>query len=65
MRAWSGLFFIPEMLAFQQVPLDSAPSPELIARVESWTRWSWWREPLDVVSFLAFLWAFARSRNRL
>ena len=37
MRAWSGLFFIPEMLAFQQVPLDSAPSPELIARVESWT----------------------------
>jgi hypothetical protein len=64
MRAWSGVFFIPEMLAFQQVPLDSPASPELIARVESWTRWSWWREPLDVVSFLAFLLAFARSRTR-
>ena len=25
MRGWSGLFFIREMLAFQQVPLDSPP----------------------------------------
>jgi len=25
MRVWSFLFFIPEMLAFQKVPLDSAP----------------------------------------
>jgi hypothetical protein len=25
MRVWSGLFFIPEMLAFQKVPLDEAP----------------------------------------
>jgi hypothetical protein len=49
MRAWSGLFFIPEMLAFQKIPLDEAPSMELSARVTRWTYWSWFREPLDVI----------------
>jgi hypothetical protein len=55
MRAWSGLFFIPEMLAFQKVPLDSAPSAELSARVAKWTLWTWFREPLDFISFLCSL----------
>ena len=55
MRAWSALFFIPEMLAFQKVPLDSAPSAELSARVSRWTFWTWFREPLDIVSFLCSL----------
>jgi len=32
MRVWSGLFFIPKMLAFQKIPVDSAPSAELSAR---------------------------------
>ena len=52
MRVWSGLFFIPEMLAFQKVPLDSTPTVELSARVSRWTRWTWFREPLDIISFL-------------
>ena len=51
MRAWSGVYFIPEMLKFQRVPLDAAPSADLTARVARWTFWSWFREPLDVVSF--------------
>ena len=62
MRIWSGLFFIREMLAFQKIPLDSAPSTELSARatelsarVARWTYWTWFREPLDVISFLYFL----------
>jgi len=55
MRAWSGLFFIREMLAFQKIPLDSAPSPELSARVARWTHWTWFREPLDMISVLCFL----------
>jgi len=29
MRVWSGLYFIPEMLAFQEIPLDAPPSVEL------------------------------------
>ena len=33
MRVWSGLFFIREMLAFQKIPPDSSPSPDLSARV--------------------------------
>jgi hypothetical protein len=52
MRLWSGLFFIPEMLAFQKVPLAAAPSAELVARVSRWTFWTWFREPLDIISFL-------------
>jgi len=55
MRVWSGLFFIPEMLAFQKVPLDEAPSAALSARVSRWTFWTWFREPLDVVSFVCAL----------
>lgn len=50
-----GLFFIREMLAFQKIPLDSAPSAELSARVARWTYWTWFREPLDIVSFLCCL----------
>jgi hypothetical protein len=57
MRVWSGLFFIPEMLAFQQVPLNEAPSAALSARVATWTFWTWFREPLDVTSFVCALWA--------
>ena len=59
MRAWSGLFFIREMLAFQKVPLDSPPSVELSARVASWTFWTWFREPLDIISFVCFLLALS------
>ena len=55
MRVWSALFFIREMLAFQKIPLDSAPSAELSARVARWTYWTWFREPLDIISFLCSL----------
>ena len=54
MRLWSGAYFIPEMLAFQQVPPDMPPSVELTARVDQWTSLTVWREPLDVISFLSF-----------
>lgn len=63
MRVWSAVFFIPEMLAFQKVPLDSAPSPELLARVSRWTFWSWFREPLDIISFLFSLLALYALRR--
>ncbi|HYT05802.1 MAG TPA: hypothetical protein VEM13_13080 [Gemmatimonadales bacterium] len=63
MRVWSGLFFIREMLAFQKVPTAASPSAELSARVARWTFWSWFREPLDVISFLCFLFALS-SLNR-
>src|SRR5215510_6413259 len=55
MRVWSGLYFIREMLAFQHIPLDSPPSVELSARVARWTFWTWFREPLDLISFVCFL----------
>jgi hypothetical protein len=63
MRVWSGLFFIPEMLAFQQIPLDAAPSAALSARVSRWTFWTWFREPLDVISFVCALLALYGLRR--
>lgn len=51
----AGDYFIPEMLNFQRVPLEAAPSVELTARVARWTFWSWFREPLDVLSFACVL----------
>lgn len=66
MRVWSGLFFIREMLEFQKLPLDSPPTPELSARVSSWIFWTWFREPLDIITFLSFLLAlywFKANRN--
>ncbi len=55
MRVWSGLFFIRAMLKFQNIPLHSAPSAELSARVARWTFWTWFREPLDIISLLCSL----------
>jgi hypothetical protein len=63
MRAWSGLFFIAEMLAFQKIPVDSARSAELSARVSKWTFWTWFREPLDIISFLCSLLALYRLKR--
>jgi hypothetical protein len=55
MRVWSGFYFIPEMLAFQKIPLDSPPTAELLARVEGWKFWTLFREPLDIISYLCWL----------
>ena len=63
MRGWSFAFFIPEMLAFQQVPLDARPTEELVRRVESWTFWTAFREPLDVISFACYLFALRADRK--
>jgi hypothetical protein len=63
MRIWSGFFFIREMLAFQQIPVGSPASPELSARVARWTFWTWFREPLDIVSFLCSLLALYGFRR--
>lgn len=63
MRVWSGFYFIPEMLAFQKVPPDAPPSAELAARVSRWTFLTWFREPLDVISFVSWLIAFGRLKG--
>ncbi len=60
MRVWSGLFFIPEMLAFQKIPPDSGLSAEVSARVARWTYWTWLREPLDMISLRCSLLALYR-----
>jgi hypothetical protein len=55
MRLWNGLVFIRELLAFQENPSYSASPAEHSARVAEWTYWTWFRGPLNVVSFLCVL----------
>jgi hypothetical protein len=55
MRAWSGIYFIREMLRFQKVPLESESSAELLHRVKRWTTLTWFREPLDFITLTCLL----------
>jgi hypothetical protein len=55
MRIWSAFDFIPKPLAFERA--DPVTVAESTAR--SWTRRSVWRLPLDVVTCVAMLAAFA------
>ena len=57
MRVWSFIYFIPEMLSFQKVAIDSPPTDQLLERVERWNALTWWRLPLDLVSFFCLIWA--------
>lgn len=61
MRAWSFIYFIPEMLEFQKIALDSAKSDDLIGRVSKWKLLTYWRTPLDLVSFFCVTWALTIS----
>jgi hypothetical protein len=61
MRLWSAVYFIPEMLCFQKVPLESAATPELLSRVKRWTTLTWLREPLDIITQVCLLVALSRS----
>lgn len=64
MRVWSALYFIPEMLEFQQIPLDSDPTQELNERVRTWAQLTWLREPLDLGLFFSLLWALSIEPTR-
>lgn len=57
MRVWSFAYFIPEMLAFQKVSLTDLPSTDIISRIQKWTNLTWWRTPLDFITFFCLLWA--------
>lgn len=60
MRAWSFAYFIPEMLRFQKVPIDQPQTAALLDRVRAWTRLTWLREPLDLVTQVSLLIALMR-----
>jgi hypothetical protein len=62
MRAWSFAYFIPEMLRFQNVPLDQPRNAALLDRVSRWTRLTWFREPLDLITQICLLVALTRPK---
>lgn len=63
MRAWSFMYFIPEMLEFQKIALESAQSDDLLGRVSKWKTLTYWRMPLDLISFFCLTWALAVANN--
>lgn len=63
MRVWSFAYFIPEMLAFQDIPVDGSATVDLSSRVERWTTLTWLRMPLDLIAATSFLFAFWSVRG--
>ncbi|WP_374073441.1 hypothetical protein [Bdellovibrio bacteriovorus] len=59
MRAWSFAYFIPEMLEFQKIAMDSSANADLIERVRKWTTLTHFREPLDFITFGCLLWSLS------
>ena len=59
MRAWSFAYFIPEMLSFQKIALESVADPELATRIQKWITLTWWRVPLDFITFGCLLWSLS------
>ena len=64
MRVWSAFYFIPEMLRFQQIPVESEATQQLLSRANRWTRLSWFREPLDLITQVCLLVALSRPLIR-
>lgn len=62
MRAWSFVYFIPEMLRFQNIPLGQPQTAALVDRVRTWTRLTWFREPLDLITQFCLLIALTQSK---
>lgn len=63
MRAWSFIYFIPEMLEFQKIAVDSQSSDNLIDRVSKWKTLTYWRAPLDIISFFCTMWALTLPQD--
>jgi hypothetical protein len=59
-RAWTYLYFVPNIFEFMSTPAGSPLSTELVERVEVWVQLSWIRTIIDGLLALLFLLAAAR-----
>ena len=48
--ALSGLYFVKEVLAFSNMPVNGPQTPELIRRTKFWLRWTTVRDVLQILS---------------
>jgi hypothetical protein len=55
MRAWTFLYFVPEITQFMSVPPEGQFSPELAARVSLWGTLGWIRRALIAVVSVVLL----------
>jgi hypothetical protein len=46
----SGIYFVKEVIAFTKIPVDAQQSPELMARVKFWLRWTSIRDLLQILA---------------
>jgi hypothetical protein len=58
-RAWTYVYFVPNIFAFMATPAGAALSAELIGRVRAWVLLSWIRTGIDGVLAVLFLFAAA------
>jgi hypothetical protein len=48
--ALSGMYFVKEVLAFSNMPIDAPKTPELIGRTKFWLRWTTVRDLLQLLA---------------
>ena len=48
--ALSGLYFVKEVLAFSNMPIDAPQTPELIGRTKFWLKWTTVRDVLQLLA---------------
>lgn len=63
-RAWTFLYFVPEITAFSSISPDSTYSPELAARTVMWGTLGWLRRALIALDSVVLLLALARPAAR-
>jgi hypothetical protein len=62
-RAWSGLYLIPERMELEKLSLDSIATEAIHERLLAWQFWSGFREPIAFIALLCFLQAAALLRR--
>jgi hypothetical protein len=59
-RAWTFLYFVPEIMAFSSIAPNGPYSPELAARIAMWGTLGWLRRGLIALDSVVLLLALAR-----
>ena len=60
-RAWTYVYFVPNIFAFMTTPAGAVLSAELTGRVREWVLLSWLRTGIDGVLAVLFLLAAATA----
>jgi len=62
-RAWTYLYFVPQIFRFMTLPVDVPLSPKVATSVLKWVTLSWIRCAIDGVTAILFLRSVCAPEN--